>query len=56
MEEHLQDSGKVFSSILKIYENIPLMGDYNGEITEANMSSFCEICTLTVYHIDQHSI
>ena len=30
----------------KDYENILLLGDYNAEITETNMSSFCEI-----YHI-----
>ena len=31
----------------KDYENILLMGDYNAEITETNMSSFCEIYHLT---------
>ena len=31
----------------KGYENILLMGDYNPEITETNMSSFCEIYHLT---------
>ena len=31
----------------KDYENILLMRDYNAEITETNMSTFCEIYNLT---------
>ena len=40
----LTDSNKFYS---KDWENILLMGDYNAEITETNMSSFCEIYHLT---------
>ena len=47
VKEHLRVLTKGILFYSKVYENILLMGDYNAEITETNMSSFCEIYHLT---------
>ena len=46
MKEHLRVLTEGIQFYSKYYENILLMGDYNAEITETNMSSLCEI-----YHL-----
>ena len=46
-KEHLRVLTEGIQFYSKDYENILLMGDYNAEITETNMSSFCEIYHLT---------
>ena len=47
IKEHLRLLTEGIQFYSKDYENIFLMGDYNAEITETNMSSFCEIYHLT---------
>ena len=47
IKEHLRVLTEDIQFYSKDYENIILMGDYNAEITETNMSSFCEIYHLT---------
>ena len=46
-KEHLRVLTEGIQFYSKDYENILLMGYYNAEITETNMSSFGEICHLT---------
>ena len=43
IKEHLRVLTERIQFYSKDYENILLMGDYNAEIAETNMSSFCEI-------------
>ena len=47
IKEHLRVLTEGIQFYSKDYENILLMGDYNADITETNMSSFCEIYHLT---------
>ena len=47
MKEHLRVLKEGIQFCSKDYENIFLMGDYNTDITETNMSSFCEMYHLT---------
>ena len=47
MKEHLRVLTEGIQFYSKEYENILLMGDYKAEITETNMSSFCETYHLT---------
>ena len=47
IKEHLRVLSEGIPFYAKDYENILLMGDYNAEVIETNMSSFCEIYHLT---------
>ena len=41
IKHHLKELGKAIEFYLKTYENIIIMGDFNAEISEPNLASFC---------------
>ena len=43
---HLQEIGKGLEFYTSNYEKILLMGDFNSEVSEASMNSFCNLCNL----------
>ena len=49
IKEHLPVPTGGIQFYSKDYDYIFLIGDYNAEITETNMSSFCEVCHLTYF-------
>ena len=41
IKHHLKELGKAIEFYSKTYENIITMGDFNAEISEPNLASFC---------------
>ena len=41
IKHHLKELGKVIECYSRTYENIIIMGDFNAEISEPNLASFC---------------
>ena len=47
ISSHLSIAGKSMgSSYMSCYDNFPVIGDLNSEISEIAMSEFCETCYL----------
>ena len=46
ISSHLSIAGKSMGSYMSCYDNFPVIGDLNSEISEIAMSEFCETCYL----------
>ena len=43
IKHHLKELGNTIKFYLKTYENIIIMGDFNAEISDPNLASFCSL-------------
>ena len=46
IKEHLKELIKAIQFCSKTHDNLMLIGDYNAQVDETNMASFCEIYEL----------